>query len=340
MGLPQDEGVRLGRRRALGLLGAVTAVGALGLREELTMAAEAAGAGNVARKDPGLDAIYIPETPIEKLAGGFAFTEGPIQLSGGRVLFSDIPNNVVLQWDALTGKVSDYRRPSGQTNGNTLDAQGRLISCEHGGRRVARQERSGEFVTVVDRFEGKRLNSPNDVIVSRSGAIYFTDPPYGLPKQDQDPGKELGHNGLYRFAGGKLTLLTAELTRPNGLAFSPDEKTLYVANSDPARKLWMAYPVKSDGTIGPGRVFFDVSRETVDGLPDGMKVDSLGNIYATGPGGVWVFTSGGKHLGTISPTEVPANCHWGDDGKSLYMTARTGLYRVRLKVPGIRPIPK
>jgi gluconolactonase len=278
-----------------------------------------------------------PADQIEKLAGGFQFTEGPVWNRDGSLLFSDIPNNVILRWDPRTRQVSDFRRPSRSTNGNTLDSQGRLVCCEHDGRRVSRRERDAGYTTIVDRYEGKRLNSPNDVVFKSDGGMYFTDPPYGLPQQDQDPAKELPHNGIYRFRSGRLTLLATDLKRPNGLAFSPDEKTLYVANSDAARKLWMAYPVKSDGTLGTGRVFFDVTASTEDGLPDGMKVDREGNLYCTGPGGVWVFTPGGEHAGTIRPAEVPANCRWGDDGKTLYMTARTGLYRVRLNIPGIHP---
>jgi gluconolactonase len=294
--------------------------------------------GSVQTVAPELRAIVPEGARIEKLAGGFQFTEGPVWAAEGYLLFSDIPNNVVLKWDAKSGKVTDYRRPSGNTNGNTLDRQGRLVSCEHSGRRVARQERDGSFTTVVDRYQGKRLHSPNDVVVKSDGAIYFTDPPYGLPKQDEDPARELPHNGVYRFKDGQLTLLSTELKRPNGLAFSPDEKTLYVANSDPQRKLWMAYAVQADGTLGAGRVFFDVSSSQEDGLPDGMRVDRLGNLYCTGPGGVWIFSPAGKHLGTIRPAEVPANCAFGDaDGKTLYMTARTGLYRIRLNVAGLRP---
>jgi gluconolactonase len=191
-----------------------------------------------------------------------------------------------------------------------------------------------KVTTLVDKFGGKKLNSPNDLVFRSDGSLYFTDPPYGLPKQDDDPAKELKFNGVYRLAGGKLQLVIKDLTRPNGIAFSPDEKTLYVANSDPERKLWMRYDVAANGSVSNGKVFADATAEKEDGLPDGMKVDSLGNIYATGPGGVWVFSPDGKHLGTIKPPETPANCGWGEDGKSLYLTARTGLYRIKLAVAG------
>jgi len=294
-------------------------------------------AGKVEVVAPELKRLVPDGAVIEKLAGGFKFTEGPVWTREGYLLFSDIPNDAIVKWDPKTGLVSNYRKPSAGTNGNTLDSQGRLVSCEHAGRRVSRREKDGTVVTVADRYDGKRLNSPNDVVFKSDGALYFTDPPYGLAKQDEDPAKEQTYNGVYRVKDGKVTLVASDLKRPNGLAFSPDEKTLYVANSDSDRKIWMAYPVKADGTLGTGKVFFDVTSSKEPGLPDGMKVDSLGNLYCTAPGGIWIFSPAGKHLGTLKPTEVPANCHWGDDGKTLYMTAQTGLYRVRLNVAGIRP---
>jgi len=302
-----------------------------------TLASAAGPAGEVERLAPELKAIVPEDARIEKVADGFKFTEGPVWLREGTLAFSDIPNDVVLQWDPKTGKVSDYRRPSAGTNGNTLDREGRLVCCEHTGRRVSRRERDGSYTTLADRYQGKRLNSPNDVIYRSDGTLYFTDPPYGLPKGDEDPGKELTLNGVYRLKGDRLLAVATDLNRPNGLAFSPDERTLYVANSDLERKIWMAYPVHPDGTLGKGRVFFDVTVQKEPGLPDGMKVDQRGNLYCTSPGGVWIFSPAGKHLGTIKPAEVPANCHWGDDGKTLYMTAQTGLYRIRLNVAGIRP---
>jgi gluconolactonase len=315
----------------------------LGLVAAVACAAMAAGegaaasAGTVESKAPEFARLVGPQPRIEKLAGGFAFTEGPVWLRRGVLLFSDIPNNVIRQWDPATRQVADFRKPSAHTNGTTLDRDGRLLCCEHSGRRVSRRNDDGTYETLVDRYQGKRLNSPNDIVQHSSGALYFTDPPYGLPRQDEDPARELQHNGVYRLHAGTLTLLTAELTRPNGLAFSPDERTLYVANSDPRRKIWMAYPVRPDGTLGGGKVFFDATASPDPGLPDGMKVDREGNLYCTGPGGVWVFDAAGKHLGTIRPAEVPANCAWGDDGRTLYLTAQTGLYRVRLAVGGRLP---
>jgi gluconolactonase len=186
----------------------------------------------------------------------------------------------------------------------------------------------------VEKYQGKRLNSPNDLVYKSDGALYFTDPPYGLLKQDDDPAKELKFNGVFRYAGGKLQVVVKNLTRPNGLAFSPDEKTFYVDNSDPNYKVVMRYDVAADGTVSSGKVFADVTAEKEDGLPDGMKVDVQGNVYVTGPGGVWVFSPEGKHLGTIKPPETPANCGWAEDGKTLYITARTGVYRIKLAVAG------
>lgn len=309
---------------------------------------EVEGVGTVFRADPALDSIVSSSAKIEKLADGFTFTEGPIWVHDGYLLFSDIPNNVIRKWTA-DGGVTEFLQPSGYdgtdapegyigSNGLTLDAEGRLIVCQHGNRRIIRSEEDGSSTVLVDKFKGKRLNSPNDLVYHSDGSLYFTDPPYGLLKQDEDPAKELDFNGIYRLEAGKLQLLSKELTRPNGLGLSPDEQQLYVANSDPDRKIWMRYDVQPDGSLANGRVFYDASGETEDGLPDGLKVDQAGNLYCTGPGGVWVFSPEGKHLGTIKPPETPANCAWGGaDGKTLYMTAVTGLYRIKLNVAGIRP---
>jgi gluconolactonase len=211
---------------------------------------------------------------------------------------------------------------------------GDVLLAQHGNRRIARIDKDRKVTTLVDRFEGKKLNSPNDLVYQPDGSLYFTDPPYGLPMQDEDPAKEIAFNGVYRLANGRLQAILKDLTRPNGIAFSPDYKTLYVANSDEKRKVWMRYDVAANGSVSNGRVFADVTAETEAGVPDGMKVDSLGNVYGTGPGGIWVFSSEGKHLGTIKTPETPSNCAWGDDGKSLYITAVTGLYRVKLAVAG------
>lgn len=303
----------------------------------------------VQRVHAALDKIVPLNVVAEELAGGFGFTEGPVWTKEGFLLFSDIPNNVIFKWDPLYG-VSEFLRPSGYdgrgapagshigSNGLTLDRQTRLIICEHGNRRLTRLENDGRRTVLADNYEGKRLNSPNDVVCKSDGTLYFTDPPYGLLKRDTDPEKELPLNGVYRLSDGRLQLLYDRLSRPNGLAFSPDEKHLVVANSDPARKIWMRFEVGSSGTLEKGQIFYDATRVSADGVPDGLKVDRLGNLYCTGPGGIWVFSANGEHLGTIELPEVPANCAWGDvDGKTLYVTARTSLFRIRLITEGVRP---
>ncbi len=305
------------------------------------------GAGTVLRADPAVDAIIPEDYKIEKLQGGFQFTEGPVWINkdGGYLLFSDIPANAVYKWTP-DGQVTDFLKPvfegeieegrSVGSNGLLLDPDGNLLLCEHGGRRVSRMGEDGTRTTVVDKYEGKGLNSPNDAVFHSDGSLYFTDPPYGFPKQDDDPAKELDFNGVYRLVDGKLTLLNRDQTRPNGIGLSPDEKTLYVANSDAERKVWMSYPVNDDGTVGEGAVFFDATSNQGEGVPDGLTLDAQGNVYGTGPGGVWIISPEGKHLGTIQPEEVPANATFGDaDGMTLYMTARKGLYRIRLNAKGL-----
>ena len=305
--------------------------------------AQPAGAGGILRVDPALDALVPAAAKIEKVAGGFQFTEGPLWFKdSGNLWFSDVQGNVTRQL-APDGTVTEILKPAGYDgkdapegafigpNGMTFDKDGNVLICQHGNRRIARRNKAGVITTLVDRFEGKKLNSPNDLVFKSDGALYFTDPPYGLTKGDEDPKKELAFNGIYRLQGGKLTLLNKEMTRPNGIAFSPDEKWLYVANSDAARKTWMKFPVLEDGTLGPGRVFADVTAEQSEGLPDGLKVDGKGNVWATGPGGVWIFNAEGKHLGSIKPTELPANVGWAEDGSVLWMTARTSVYRIKLK---------
>lgn len=307
------------------------------------------GAGTVLKVDAALDNIVPLDYQIEKLAEGFGFTEGPLWIrDGGYLLFSDVRGNALLRWSPQDG-AADFIKPVFETdreglvgpNGLTLDSKGTLMICEHGNRRISRLAlpKEGERTMVVDNFEGKKLNSPNDLVYKSDGWLYFTDPPYGLAQQDDDPAKELDFNGVFRLSPDEQTLevVVRDMTRPNGIAFSPDETTLYVANSDPQQKLWMAYDVKEDGTVENGRVFYDVTSETAEGLPDGMKLDKRGALFCTGPGGVWIFAPDGKHLGTIQPEQVPANVAWGDDGKSLYMTARTGLYRIRLHSEGAIP---
>ena len=303
----------------------------------------------VIRKDPGLDAILTPGTKIEKLATGFLFTEGPVWDREGYLLFSDPNNNLIYRWTP-DGEVSVYRTHSGYTgtnigeygqpgsNGLTFDKQGRLTINEHGNRRVTRLEKNGVLTVLADRYEGKRLNSPNDLVYRSDGALYFTDPPFGLPKFFDDPRKELPYSGVFSLINGKLKLVSTDFNGPNGLAFSPDEKYLYVDNWDLKKKTIMRYEVQPDGTLLNGKVFFDATDEPGEDAWDGMKVDQLGNLYLSGPGGLWIVSPEGKHLGTIIGPEHPHNMAWGDeDGKTLYMCAQTGLYRIRFNVRGIRP---
>jgi len=305
--------------------------------------------GQIVREDPRLDQLIARDARIEVLASGFEWSEGPVWIKdGGYLLFSDIPRNSVMKWKEGEG-IALFMKPSGYTgvadyggepgsNGLLLDKQGRLVMCEHGDRRVSVMPWDGGKRTLVDNYMGKRLNSPNDAVFKSNGDLYFTDPPYGLPRQFEDPRRELDFCGVYRLStDGKVTLLTKEMTRPNGIAFSPDEKTLYVAQSDPRRAIWMAFPVLADGTIGTGRVFYDVTSLVgkLPGLPDGMKVDKDGNLFATGPGGVLVFAPDGKYLGRIDTGERTANCAWGDDGSALYITADMYLCRVKTKTKGL-----
>lgn len=307
------------------------------------------GFGEIERKDPRFDKLVAKDAKMEKLAEGFDWSEGPVWVAnGGYLLFSDIPRNSVMKWKDGQG-ISLFLKPSGYTgvvdygaepgsNGLNIDDKGRLIFCEHGDRRVSRLETNGGKKTLADSYEGKRLNSPNDSTFKSNGDLYFTDPPYGLPNREKDERRELDFFGVYRISkDGKLTLLTKEMTRPNGIAFSPDEKTLYVAQSDPEAAIWKAFEVKPDGTLGKSRVFYDSTawvKEGKKGLPDGMKVDAAGNLFATGPGGVHVFAPDGTLLGTFATGEATANCAFGDDGKTLYITADMYLVRVPLLIKG------
>jgi gluconolactonase len=317
--------------------------------------------GEVVRVDPAADAIIPQDAKVEKLAGDFQFVEGPIWVHSkgqGYLLFSDIPANVIRKWDPKGGVSvfleksgfagADASNVGGQTNngfgivtligsnGITIDKQGRIVFCQHGDRQISRLEKNGKRTVLASHYEGKRLNSPNDLVFKSDGLLYFTDPTAGLRLQDKDPARELPFNGVYRLVKGKVELLSKDFARPNGIAFSPDEKYLYV--NDTARKIIMRFDVQPDGGVANGQVITDMNSDTTPGAPDGMKVDQKGNIYCTGPGGFWIMAPDGKHIATVKTKELPANLNWGDDdGKTLYLTARTGLYRIRLNIAGVRP---
>jgi gluconolactonase len=318
--------------------------------------------GSIERLDPGLDKLLPADAKLETLAEGFDWVEGPVWVkAGGYLLFSDIPQNVIYKWAEGKG-VSVFMKPSGDhgghtelkepgTNGLAIDKQGRLIMCEHGDRRVARlpslDDPLGKQVPIAEKYQANRLNSPNDLVIHSSGDIFFTDPPYGMVKvsdpaspEINPPEKALAFQGVYRIDGkGKLKLLYDGLERPNGIALSPDQKTLYVANSHPPRPIWMAFELRPDRTLGTGRIFFDsaplIAKTKRKGMPDGLKVDKQGNLFATGPGGVLVFSPQGKHLGTILTGQATANVAFGDDGSTLYITADKLLARIKTSTKGL-----
>ncbi len=304
--------------------------------------------GKIIRNDPAFDKLIPKDGKMEILAQGFTWTEGPVWVKdGGHLLFSDIPRNSVFKWKEGEG-ISLFLNPSGYTgadyyglepgcNGLLLDSKGQLVSCEHGDRRVSVLTKGGGKRTLADSYMGKRLNSPNDGCYKSNGDLYFTDPPYGLPNRWEDPLRELDFCGVYRLSkDGKLTLLTEEMTRPNGIAFSHDEKTLYVAQSDPEAAIWKAFPVKDDGTLGESKLFYDATDAVnkLPGLPDGLKVDKDGNLFATGPGGVYVFSPAGKLLGRLDTGERTANVGWGGDGSVLYICADSYLCRIQTTTKG------
>jgi gluconolactonase len=336
-------------RRCFGLRNALAAATAglvlIAASPSVAQTETPAGSGVIIRHDARFDALVPAGATIEKVVEGFVFLEGPVWRSAdSRLFYSDLRGNAIYQWTAAEG-VRDVAKPffSGDgtglrgvgPNGIALDAEGRLLACVYGSRSVIRLEKDGSRTTLADRFEGKRLNSPNDLVVARDGTLYFTDPSFGLEGTDNSPLRELTFNGVYRLRpNGQLDLLTRELERPNGLVLSPDESILYVANSGGGAVTgWMAYDLSSAGLTNK-RVFFDVTGVAGEGGADGMKVDLAGNVYATGPGGVWVIAPDGTHLGTIRPAEALTNVGWGDDGRTLYITGRTALYRIRLSARG------
>jgi gluconolactonase len=312
--------------------------------------------GAIERLDPALDALLAPDAQMVKLAEGFNWSEGPTWLRREKaVVFSDVPENKVFRWSEKDG-LSVYLQPSGYTgdqvkfreqgsNGLTTDEGGHLVLCQHGDRQIARLAKRqgivGTFVPLAETYGPRRFNSPNDLVFASNGNLYFTDPPYGLDGLDQSPLKELMFNGVYlRRPKGEVVLLTRDLSFPNGIALSPDEQTLYVNVSDSTKPVTMAYDVQKNGTIANGRVFFDAQplvRADRKGMPDGLKVDVAGNVWATGPGGVLIISPAGKHLGTLLTGEATGNCCWGDDGSTLYITADMYLLRVKTSTKGSGP---
>lgn len=319
---------------------------------------------DIQRLDPAVDQLVPRDAALEKVATGFnRWTEGPVWTREGTLLFAEIPANSIDQW--IPGKgASVFIHPSGYTgsepykgtepgsNGMTRDADGRISVAGHARRNVWRMETvdpKAQITVLADSYQGKKLNSPNDLVYKSDGSLYFTDPPYGLPTQsDTDPLKELEVNGVYRLPGAraqkpgaaperdKLQLVIKDLPRPNGLAFSPNEKYLYVADS--GKKVWMRYRVLADGSVTDGALFLDPASDPAKGVPDGLRCDEKGNIYSSGPGGVWIISPDGKHLGTIKVPEVVSNVAWGEkDYKTLYITASTSVYRIKLSIPGDRP---
>lgn len=301
--------------------------------------------------DPRFDQLVPRDAKVEKIADGFNWVEGPIwHKQGGYLLFSDIPANRVYKWKSGEG-VSLFVRNSGYSgtlpfagkepgsNGLALDAQGRLVLCRHGDREIGRLEPNGTIVTLADYYDGHKFNSPNDLVFKSNGDLYFTDPPFGLPKAFDDRNKA-PVQGVYRLAeDGAVTLLINDIKAPNGIGFSPDEKTLYVSDVDPKRAAWLAYDVKADGTLFNGRVFFDATRWRKDPFfgPDGFKVDRQGNIFGARPGGLSVIASDGTLLGTIETGQLTSNLAWGEeDGQTLFITAGSSVYRLRVTTGAAR----
>ena len=297
-------------------------------------------------RDLGLHDLVAPDAPIERIAGGLTFTEGPVW-RGGHLLFSDIPNKRIVRWRRLPEGPELMTYATGMSNGLTLDRQGRVLAAEHDGRRVTRVADDGTRTVLAEQYQGKRLNSPNDIVVKSDGAVYFTDPPYGVRPAPPGtvrpagwwtqpiPGKEQSSHGVYRLTpDGTLRLVADDFALPNGLAFSPDESVLYI--DDSAHKHIRAFDVAPDGSLNRGRILLDMKSDD-PGVPDGLKVDVRGNVFCTGPGGVWVCRPDGALLGRIVLPELPANLAWGEDGSVLFLTARTSVYRLATKTRGTPP---
>jgi gluconolactonase len=306
--------------------------------------------GKIYTIDEKLNSIIAPGTKIEKIADGFSFTEGPVWHPDGYLLFSDPNTNTIYRYNPKNHNITVYMSHSGYTgadigeyhqpgsNGLTIDKEGRLIVAQHGNRRIIRHEKKGPVTILSGTYDGKRLNSPNDVVLRSDGTVYFTDPPYGLPGFYNDTRKETPHEGVYMIKEGKTILLSTDLGGPNGIAFSPDEKYLYITNWDirdihRTKTLWR-YEVQKDGSLKNGKVFFDWNLTEDEEALDGIKVDKDGNLFVSAPGGLWIVNAEGKLLGKIVTPERPANMAWGDDGKTLYLTAHTSLYKLRVNTGG------
>ncbi|MFL6577511.1 MAG: SMP-30/gluconolactonase/LRE family protein [Povalibacter sp.] len=341
------------RSRAGGALRALAALALIASWSPLMSAETPAPLGSIERFDPAMDAIVAKDWRIEKLAEGFEWSEGPVWMSSGNyLLFDDVPGNTMYRWSEKDG-VSVFLKPSGYTGSDTTifaepgsnglfpDSEHTILMADHGNRMVARLDvRTKQKSPLATHFEGKRFNSPNDVIKRRDGVIFFTDPPYGLKGRNDSPHKELTFNGVYRLEqDGSLHLLDKDMTFPNGLSLMPDERTLIVANSDPKRPIWMAFDLNERGDVTGKRVFADVSdlmSESAPGLPDGLRITGDGTVFATAPGGVLVMDRTGKRLGMIRTGTAIANCAFGDDGQTLYLTSNHFLARIRLKINGYR----
>lgn len=315
-------------------------------------AADGAGVGRIERLDPRFDRLVAPDAVVEKVADGIIWAEGPLwDPHAQALLFSDIPRNAIFRWTPAAGvhlhlAGSGYsgstpfagREPG--SNGLTFDPEGRLVFCQHGDRRIVRREHDGRMTVLADRYAGKRLNSPNDLVYAPNGDLYFTDPPFGLPRAFEDPEKELPFQGVYRLTpDGTLATVITDLPAPNGLAFSPDGRTLYVSNAQSRRPVWMAYDVHADGSVGPGREFAEARAWVADGEgnPDGVKVDDTGHVFAAGPGGIHVFAPDGTRLGRIDTGVPTGNLTWAENGRVLYVAANHWILRLPTRTTGPMP---